>query len=78
MNQSFTLKMFGTGQITVPKIWRDEFATTHFQAQRIKQGVLLRPVTRYEEVIFNPPRPAATLSKQVKNFTRKHDGQLIS
>jgi bifunctional DNA-binding transcriptional regulator/antitoxin component of YhaV-PrlF toxin-antitoxin module len=39
-----TLKAFGTGQITLPKAWREKFKTKHFIAQETSQGLLIKPV----------------------------------
>jgi len=39
-----TLKLFGTGQVTLPKAWRDKFKTDHFIAQETSQGLLIKPM----------------------------------
>jgi hypothetical protein len=39
-----TLKSFGTGQITLPKAWRDKFKTENFIAQETSQGLLIKPL----------------------------------
>lgn len=39
-----TLKLFGTGQITLPKAWREKFKTDHFIAQETSQGLLIKPL----------------------------------
>ena len=39
-----TLKLFGTGQITLPKVWREKFNTEHFIAQETSQGLLIKPL----------------------------------
>ncbi len=39
-----TLKIFGTGQITLPKAWREQYKTDHFVAQETSQGLLIKPL----------------------------------
>ena len=69
-----TLKVFGTGQVTIPKEWRDKFSVNHFRATETEKGILLEPVEVYEEVIFDPPISAKELSRQIKKYRKKHDG----
>ena len=70
---SHTLKVFGTGQITIPKILRDKYGAKNYRAKDTKKGILLEPLAIYEEVVFDPPIPAKTLSKQIKKYIAKHD-----
>lgn len=51
MNQ-YTLNMFNTGQVTLPKSWRSKFNTKHFLAQETKDGLLLKPILKDEDVVF--------------------------
>lgn len=39
------LKIFGTGQITLPKEWRDKVQTMYFIAEETPRGLLLKPLT---------------------------------
>lgn len=39
-----TLKLFGTGQITIPKIWRDKYKTDSYIAQETPHGLLIKPL----------------------------------
>jgi bifunctional DNA-binding transcriptional regulator/antitoxin component of YhaV-PrlF toxin-antitoxin module len=39
-----TLKIFGTGQITIPKVWREKYKTDRYIAQETPQGLLLKPL----------------------------------
>ncbi|MFH1218255.1 MAG: AbrB/MazE/SpoVT family DNA-binding domain-containing protein [Candidatus Peregrinibacteria bacterium] len=39
-----TLKVFGTGQVTLPKAWRKQYNTDHFVAQETPQGLLIKPL----------------------------------
>jgi len=38
------LKLFGTGQITLPKEWRERTKTEHFMAQETPEGLLIKPL----------------------------------
>lgn len=38
-----TLKLFGTGQVTIPKSWREKYKTNQFIAQDTPQGLLIKP-----------------------------------
>ncbi len=51
MNQ-YTLNMFNTGQVTLPKGWRSKFNTKHFLAEETKEGLLLKPILKKEDVVF--------------------------
>lgn len=75
MPQTHTLKIFGTGQVTIPKIWRDESGATHFRAKKMAKGVLLEPVKMIEELVFDPPMPAKEFNKQIKAYRKKYDGK---
>lgn len=46
-----TLKVFGKGQVTLPKKWRAKVHTEHFIAEETPQGLLIKPLveaTYYE------------------------------
>lgn len=45
-----TLKIFGTGQVTIPKAWRDKYKTDHYIAQETPHGLLLKPLV--EELFY--------------------------
>lgn len=47
-----SLKMFNTGQITLPKSWRERFKTKHFVAKETKKGLLIQPMLQDEDVIY--------------------------
>lgn len=49
---TFTLKLFNTGQITLPKAWRDKFKTKHFIGKETKEGLLIQPLSKNEVVYF--------------------------
>ena len=39
-----TLKLFNTGQITLPKSWRDQFQTKNFLAKETREWLLIQPI----------------------------------
>ena len=39
-----TLKMFGIGQITLPKVWRKQFKTTQFVARTEGKRLIIEPL----------------------------------
>ncbi len=49
---TYTLKMFNTGQITLPKAWREKFKTKHFIAEQTDKGLLIKPILPEEEVVY--------------------------
>lgn len=46
---NYTLKLFNTGQVTLPKLWRNKYPTKHFLATETKQGLLIRPIVDDDE-----------------------------
>ncbi|MBI2448301.1 AbrB/MazE/SpoVT family DNA-binding domain-containing protein [Candidatus Microgenomates bacterium] len=50
--ETFTLKVFNTGQVTLPKTWRDKVATKHFLAEETEEGLLIKPLKKEEVVYF--------------------------
>lgn len=46
-----TLKLFNTGQVTLPKKWRSQFATEQFLAEETAEGLLIKPILREQEVV---------------------------
>ena len=47
----YTLSMLNTGQITLPKKWRDKQGTTKFVAEETDDGLLIRPAKRKKDEI---------------------------
>lgn len=43
-----SLKMFNTGQITLPKSWRSKYDTQNFIAEETPEGLLITPLTTKE------------------------------
>ena len=48
----YTLSMFNTGQITLPKKWRDKFKTKKFIAEETDEGLLIKPIKKDETVFY--------------------------
>lgn len=74
------LKMFGKGQITLPKKWRDKVDSEYFVAEETPQGLLLKPLKKsvyyeVEEEKFGINFPnginAGELKKQLKKANAK-------
>lgn len=76
-----TLKEFGTGQVTLPKEWREKFETRHYLARETKYGLLIEPIllpddedypvelTEYPDgarLHFPQGIPASVLAKQLR------------
>lgn len=49
---TYTLKLFNTGQVTLPKKWRKKYRTKNFIAQETKNGLLIQPLTDKKVVYF--------------------------
>jgi len=48
----YTLSMFNTGQITLPKKWRAKFDTKNFIAEETNDGLLIKPLAKDETVFY--------------------------
>ena len=44
MNTLTTAKIFGTGQITLPKQWRSKMKTSNVIIEEVPQGLLIKPL----------------------------------
>lgn len=49
---NYTLKSFNTGQVTLPKKWRDKFETRNFIATETEEGLLIKPINDTETVYY--------------------------
>ena len=49
---TYTLKLFNTGQVTLPKAWRKKYETKNFLATETKKGLLIKPIVDDEIVYF--------------------------
>ncbi|MBI4234922.1 AbrB/MazE/SpoVT family DNA-binding domain-containing protein [Candidatus Peregrinibacteria bacterium] len=45
MQNISTAKIFGTGQVTLPKKWRDKIKTRNIIIEEVPQGLLIKPLT---------------------------------
>ncbi len=49
---NYTLKLFNTGQITLPKKWRSQFHTKNFIAEETDQGLLIKPLLNDKTIFY--------------------------
>ena len=49
---NYTLKSFNTGQITLPKKWREQFETKNFVATETEEWLLIKPIEDKEVVYY--------------------------
>ena len=49
---TYTLKMFNSGQITLPKKWRSKYKTKHFMAKVKGDTLVIEPVRKDETVYY--------------------------
>ncbi len=50
--ESFTLNLFNTWQVTLPKKWRDKFDTKKFIATETTQWLVIRPLLDEQAVYY--------------------------
>lgn len=48
----YTLSMFNTGQITLPKVWREKHETKKFLAEETEEGLLIKPISKDGTVMY--------------------------
>lgn len=76
-----TLKLFGTGQITIPKIWRDKYKTDSYIAQETPHGLLIKPLVDelfYEdgEDYFGINFPLGIDAKELASKLKQANGEI--
>lgn len=49
---SYTLKMFNTGQVTLPKKFRSKYNTNHYIAIEQDDGLLIKPLVTDQTVFY--------------------------
>jgi len=51
---TYTLTMFNTGQVTLPKLWREKWGTKHFLAKETDKGLLIEPIDekKNDDVVY--------------------------
>lgn len=65
------LKSFGTGQVTLPKTWREKFDTQYFVAIIQDNQITIKPFiddTEAEEVFFDAEKFNKNKGVEVKDF----------
>jgi len=81
--KSYTLKSFNSGQVTLPKKWRDQFDTDLFIAEETKEGLLIKPI------LWNSPAQTSEkviadfienfkIQAQKQGFTKKEIEEMVS
>ena len=48
---NYTLKLFNTGQVTLPKKWREKHNTKSFIAEETENGLLIKPIL-WDDVVY--------------------------
>ncbi|MEK7672336.1 MAG: hypothetical protein AAB373_00480 [Patescibacteria group bacterium] len=48
----YTLSMFNTGQVTLPRNWRKKFKTNKFVAEETQEGLLIKPLEKDGTVYY--------------------------
>lgn len=66
--KSVIIKQFGSGQITIPKKWRDEIKANAYRAKRRGDEIILSPFE--EEVIFDAARDNEGKPISAKDFLK--------
>lgn len=74
-------RIFGTGQITLPKKWRDKVKTQNVIIEEIPQGLLIKPLTQsvyYEidEGNFGINFPLGIRADKLANELKKANARL--
>jgi len=49
---TYTLTMFNTGQVTLPKKWRNKFETKKFIAKETPEWLLIKPLVEDNSVFY--------------------------
>lgn len=75
------LKVFGTGQITLPKKFRDKYNSAYYVAEETNEGILIRPLIKtmyYEksEEEFGLNFPVGISAGNLLNNLKKADERL--
>ncbi len=75
------LKMFGTGQVTLPKIWREKVNAKYFITEETPRGLLIKPLVEsfyYEtdEEGFGVNFPTGISAKKLLSDLKKANAQL--
>ncbi|USN58966.1 MAG: AbrB/MazE/SpoVT family DNA-binding domain-containing protein [Candidatus Peribacteria bacterium] len=49
---TYTLKLFNTGQVTLPKKWREKYNTENFIAEERDGGLYIRPIIPSPQTVY--------------------------
>ena len=49
---SYTLNLFNTWQVTLPKKWRERYKTKRFIAKDTKYGLIIKPILEADDTVF--------------------------
>ena len=65
------LKVFGTGQVTLPKPWRDKFNSQYFKATLDGFRIVMTPLPEEEEIIlFDAHRDNNGKGVDIRDFAK--------
>lgn len=76
----YTLSMFNTGQVTLPKSWRAKFKTNKFVAEETSDGLLIKPLVKDEMVYYENDKSFGLYCEsgldmeKIKEAIKKMDG----
>lgn len=76
MNNFNMLKVFGTGQITIPKVWREKLKTDRFAATLENDVIILKPVIT-ENIRSSKSENPADFIKKMKGAFKGIDTTII-
>lgn len=74
-------KIFGTGQVTLPKKWRDKINTKNVVIEEVPQGLLIKPLTEVfaydiDDGNFGLSFPLGIEAKKLAEDLKKADEEL--
>ena len=67
---SSVLKVFGTGQVTLPKRWRDRFNLCFLKATLDGNKIVMTPIVDEEGVMFDAERDNDGKGVDIKTFAK--------
>lgn len=70
------LKVFGTGQITIPKRWRDAHNTNLYMAKDNGTNIILEPIKNEESVIFDADEHNDGEGVEINDFIKALENSL--
>lgn len=81
MENLVTAKIFGTGQVTLPKKWRDKIKTKNIIIEEVPQGLLIKPLVpsffyEIDDENFGISFPLGVKADEVAKDLKKANGKL--